>query len=400
MSDYSISPLDVLVANQAKGYIGLHVEQAVPLLDRDLNLLQDLIYATVRSVFTRYIGNGIPEGLDGFAIQASATSQDFVIKAAAAGPGNYMAGGIEVTIPVDTDYISQNPTVLTTPAAARTDIVYLDIFFSEVDGTVDTDLNNSADVGMETSVRVKPGWIVRVAEGVPMPGAPAGHVYTPLAQLGRAAGNNAITAGMITDLRQSRITVSTIQQRLALMEQLLLLPSFASTPVFPASGAAGAQVDLQGRNLNLGTPQVFFGAVPAVSVGATTPTDVKVTVPNLAAGNYSVSIITAGGGPVTASHLFTVVGAPPPPPPTAPTLAAVNPILPLSGNVNASVTIAGTNFDQPGLAVSFNLTAAKVVSSSATQISITVPNVPLGGYTITVTTNAGSVAGPTQFTVV
>ena len=84
MSDYSRSPLDLLVANQQKGYVGLHIEQGVPLLDRDLNLLHDLITATVRAVITRYIGNGIPAGADGFAIQAlpapPQNSQDFRIR--------------------------------------------------------------------------------------------------------------------------------------------------------------------------------------------------------------------------------------------------------------------------------------------------------------------------------
>ena len=50
MSDYSTSPQDVLLANQQKGYVGLHIEQGVPLLDRDLNLLHDLISATMRSL--------------------------------------------------------------------------------------------------------------------------------------------------------------------------------------------------------------------------------------------------------------------------------------------------------------------------------------------------------------
>ena len=63
-----VSPLDLLVASQGKGYVGLHIEQGVPLLDRDLNLLHDLVAASVRSVITRYIGNGIAAGTDGFAI--------------------------------------------------------------------------------------------------------------------------------------------------------------------------------------------------------------------------------------------------------------------------------------------------------------------------------------------
>jgi hypothetical protein len=408
VSDYSRSPLDLLVANQQKGYVGLHIEQGVPLLDRDLNLLHDLITATIRSVIARYIGNGTPTGADGFAIEALAVAapQDFQIMAGASPPGITLVGGIEVSIPADTRYqLQAGVPALSTPSNAqpdpRTDIVYLDVFFIEVDGTDDADLNNAVDVGMQTSVRLKPSWVVRVAEGVPMPTAPAGHSYYPLAQLQRPRGRDTITAAMITDLRQSRLTVSAIEKRMALMEKLLLLPSFSTPKTIPKTGVPGQAVSVKGHNFDLGTPRVFFGGVQA-NLDTTVPvtaTDVTVIVPNLAAGSYSLSIITDGGGPVTAPDLFDIVGNPPPPPPNAPTLNALNPINPKSGIVGAPVTIRGTNFDQPGLAVSFDMTAATVVSSSATQITVTVPNIPAGGHTITVTTNAGSIAGPSQFIV-
>src|SRR4051812_19056469 len=102
MADFSHDPLELLLANQQKGYVGIHVEQGVPVLDRDLNLLHDLIAATVRAVVTRYIGNGASAGADGFAVQAlpaAQNSQDFRIAAADGGPGSCLVGGIEVTIP-------------------------------------------------------------------------------------------------------------------------------------------------------------------------------------------------------------------------------------------------------------------------------------------------------------
>ena len=175
MADYSVSPLDLLVANQNKGYVGLHIEQGVPLLDRDLNLLHDLVAATVRSVITRYIGNGIPADTDGFAIQALATganNQNFRIAAGAGASGAYLVGGIEVVIPAETTYKAQRPDIapLTTPTPAqldpRIDIVYLDVFLTEIDARNDPDLANSQDLGIQTSVRLKPNWVVRVAEGV------------------------------------------------------------------------------------------------------------------------------------------------------------------------------------------------------------------------------------------
>jgi hypothetical protein len=176
MSDYSASPLDFLLANQQKGYTGLHIEQGVPVLDRDLNLLHDLVTAGIRALFTRYVGSGVAAGADGFGIQAlpaGQNTQDFLITAPAAGPGSILVGGLEVTITAAVNYASQGIAPLTTPQPTqpdpRPDTVYLDVFLVEVDGTADPDLNNSQDVGMETSVRLKPAWLVRVAEGVPVP---------------------------------------------------------------------------------------------------------------------------------------------------------------------------------------------------------------------------------------
>ena len=116
MTDFSRLPQDVLAANVSKGYIGLHIEQGVPILDRDLNLLQDLLTAAVRSIVTRYIGNGIPSGGQGFAIQAIPAANNFRIVAGVPPPGACLVGGIEVTIPADLNY-SDQPGVpaLTTP---------------------------------------------------------------------------------------------------------------------------------------------------------------------------------------------------------------------------------------------------------------------------------------------
>jgi hypothetical protein len=395
MADYSKSPLDVLTANRAKGYIGLHIEQAAPLLDRDLNLLQDLIYATVRSVFTRYIGNGIPEGADGFAIQASATPQDFTIKATAAGPGTYMAGGIEVAIAADTDYISQNSTALTTPAAARTDIVYLDVSLAEIDGTTHADLNNSGDVGMETSVRVKPAWIVRVAEGTPMPAAPPGHVYTPLAQLNRTAGSNTITAGMITDLRQSRMTVSRLAQRIATMETLLLLPAFVPSPnqFTPKIGAPGTNVTLFGNVFNLQPVSVQFGAAVAQIAGTPTANQIQVAVPNVAPQASTITVQTAGGT-ATSVDTFQIV-------PPAPIFnASPNQFTPKLGAPGISVTLFGSNFNAGTVKVLFGTTATTLVGPpTASQIVATVPNMAVGAVAITVQTGGGQTTSVDTFNV-
>src|SRR5262249_31710920 len=148
---------------------------------------------------------------------------------------------------------------------------YLDAFFIEVDSTADPDLANSGDVGMETSVRLKAMWAVRVAEGVAVPDAPPGHAFYPLAQLRRRRGQDTIDATMITDLRQRRLNLADLKQRVDLLERVLLLPAFVSPPLspfIPRHGAINQAITLFGSNFNVGAIQVRFGSVPAAIVGA------------------------------------------------------------------------------------------------------------------------------------
>ena len=124
----------------SKGYVGLHIEQGVPILDRDLNLLQDLITAATRSIVTRYIGNGVATGSQGFAIGAVAAANNFGILAGVPPPGTCLVGGVEVNIAADLNYADQpGIPALTTPTAAqpdpREDTVYLDVSLETVDGT-------------------------------------------------------------------------------------------------------------------------------------------------------------------------------------------------------------------------------------------------------------------------
>jgi hypothetical protein len=412
MSDYSRSPLDLLVANQQKGYVGLHIEQGVPLLDRDLNLLHDLITATVRSVITRYIGNGIPAGADGFAIQAlpaPGNSLDFRIKAAAAGSGTCLVGGIEVTIPADTTYKAQaGVPPLTIPTAAqpdpRTDIVYLDVSFIEVDGVTDPDLNNSLDVGVQTSVRLKTTFVVLVSEGVPVPVAPPGHVFYPLAQLQRPRGKDNIDSPMITDLRQSRLTVSDMERRLSLMEKLLMLPAFISPPLpqfLPKSGIINQVITLNGSNFNVGTAQVRFGAVPATIIGAASATQIVVKVPpGLTPAGVAVGVkvtVSNPGGSDVSDDTFTAL----PVPAFADTGGQFTPN---HGTPGQPVAINGFNFNTGNPQVLFGAVPAALSGvPTATQIVVLAPAgvVPVGAASadvkITVTTNTGTALSDDNF---
>ena len=412
MSDYSKSPLDLLIANQQKGYIGLHIEQGVPLLDRDLNLLHDLISATVRSVITRYIGNGIAAGADGFAVQALTAPQnvqDFRIAAGSPGGGTCLVGGIEVRIPADITYKSQaGVPALTTPTNAqpdpRIDVVFLDVFINEIDGTTDPDLSNSIDVGMETSVRLAPAFVVRVAEGGQAPQPPAGHVFYPLAQLARPRGGNAIDATMITDLRQSRLTMSDMEKRLSLIERLVVLPAFVapSLPQFlPKSGPINQTITLNGSNLNVGPLQVRFGNVPAAIVGAPSATQVVVRVPGgltptAQPTGVKVTVTNSGGSDIS-DDTFTAL----PSPAFADAGAQFSP---KNGTPGQQVTLNGFNFNATSPAVLFGTIPATIVGTpTPTQIVVQTPSgiVPGGSSSldvrITVNTSQGSIQSDDLF---
>ncbi|HEX8696573.1 MAG TPA: DUF6519 domain-containing protein [Longimicrobium sp.] len=96
---------------------------------------------------------------------------------------------------------------LTMPGAARTDTVYLDVWEREVGEAEDPTIVNS-QIGIETSVRIRREWVVRVAEGQTSAPAPAaGHAHFLLARLARTA-QVAIQATQVTDLRAAARTLA------------------------------------------------------------------------------------------------------------------------------------------------------------------------------------------------
>jgi IPT/TIG domain len=399
MSDFSKLPQEVLADNVAKGYVGVHIEQGVPILDRDLNLLHDLITQAVRSIVTRYIGNGLPTGGQGFAVQAIPSANDFRILAGAPPPGACLVAGIEVTIAADTTYGAQpNLPALTTPTAAqpdpREDTVYLDVSLETVDGTSDADLLNPGDVGIQTSVRLRPVWTVRVAENATTPPAPAaGHSHLALARLARRRNVAAIEAAMISDLRQTRLTLGDVERRTANLERLLLTPAFDPSPnqFSPKIGGAGQNVTLRGRNFNLVPVQVLFGAVSA-TVGSITPTQIVAPVPAGATGAVKITIITAGGS-VVSDDTFTVLGGGPPP-----TFAASpNQFSPKAGGSGTDVTLFGSNLNIAPVSVLFGATAGTVMSASPTQVVARVPAGVTGAVKLTVQTGGGSIISTDDF---
>lgn len=399
MSDFSRLPEDVLADNVRKGYVGIHVQQGVPVLDRDINLLQDLISATVRSIVSRFIGNGIPTGRQGFTVQAIPAANNFRILAGVPAPGICLVDGIEARIPADLNYTDQpGVPALTTPTAAqpdpRQDTVYLDVSLTTVDGTTDADLLNAADIGIQTSVRLIPTWTVRVAENASAPPAPlAEHGHFALARLTRSRNAADITAASVVDLRQTRLTLGDVERRMSTVERLLVMPTFdpPGTQFSPKVGNAAQSVTLRGRNLNLVPVQVLFGAA-AATVTSVTPTQVVAQVPAAATGAVKVTVITTGGS-VVSDDTFTVLGGGPPPVFAAPP----NQFSPKAGPAGTNITLFGREFNVVPVSVLFGATVANLVSTSPSQIVVQVPVGVAGAVKITVLTGGGSAVSLDDF---
>jgi hypothetical protein len=233
--NFSIDPATVLADATSgtlrdgtrKNYVAVRVEQGVPVLDRDLNLLGDLIWNMVQSVVRHHIGDSAVA--NGFRIgQVNPTANDFSIE-----QGTCLIDGYEVILSKNTNYSAQIPVppALTDPGGvARTDTVYLDVWRDEVDETTDAGLANLPDVGMRTSTRLRVASVVRVNENatsLPSGQPPAGHTYFNLASITRS--NLPIKKDDITDRRQRSLYMPTLASQInALYETISNLTTTVS----------------------------------------------------------------------------------------------------------------------------------------------------------------------------
>jgi IPT/TIG domain len=165
---------------------------------------------------------------------------------------------------------------------------------------------------------------------------------------------------------------------------VLVAPTITSFS--PSSGNVGTSVTITGAAFTGATSVTFNGTSATFTVNSAT--QISATVPP-AATTGPISVTTAGGT-ATSGASFTITV----PAPTAPTITSFSPT---SGNVGASVTIAGTSFSG-ATSVTFNGTSATFTVNSATQISATVPPAATTGP-ISVTTAGGTATSGTSFTV-
>ncbi len=225
--------------NPLLSYVNVRLRQGVPIVDADLNELDDVRKFELRAFLKWFVGDGVPEGNDGFHV-AGGLDNDFTIQAgpqvgaAGAEPtdaalhhvGRLLVDGVDVIIMADRRYSEQSlhesqpgaaalaaargvPVAprLTTPATATTQVVYLDVWERLVTPDDVPELLHPG-LGVETCARMLRDWVVRVGPRVPQAGDAdlrPGHLYYPLATLIRAANAATIPDAALTDLREARL---------------------------------------------------------------------------------------------------------------------------------------------------------------------------------------------------
>ena len=203
---------------QPRHYVGVKMQQGVPILDADWNDADDIRRRETELLMRDFIGNGVAGTGTAFSIAQVEADNDFIIQA-----GVLLLGGWQVINGSAIRYSEQSRFYdndnnflgidLNTPAGDRSDIVYLDVHEEEIAANgdhADTRLVN-ASIGLETANRVERRWTVRVAENASdfssLPLNTPGHQYYPLARLYRS-GTARIQAYMIEDQRRLGLTLA------------------------------------------------------------------------------------------------------------------------------------------------------------------------------------------------
>jgi len=189
-----------------KRYIGIRLQQGVPLLDRDWNELEDIRRYEEQMLRQWYIGNGTPD--DGFKIMPlDEPGYDFKIKA-----GRCLVDGLEaVNDHKDILYSAQEDVDTGPDMIKKLDefIVYLDVWIEEVRQDVDHALANEDDVKMETCVRHKLRWRVGIGNW----DSKAHHHYYQLARI-KKKKKDPITEKDIIDERRTGLALQYLRDGL------------------------------------------------------------------------------------------------------------------------------------------------------------------------------------------
>jgi len=231
MAVITASTFDPLLA-----HVNVRLQQGVPIVDADWNTLDDIRKFELRAFLKWYVGDGVPDGNDGFRITGG-PANSFTIRAGTQGPGGtlsnqeaalrrvgrFIVDGLDVFLGADLDFDKQPlhqsqpgaaalatklgvPVIapLTSPATDHRVLVELDVWERLLTPDEEPGLIHTA-LGVETCARTRREWVVRAyPETTPGPHL-AGHSYATLALLQRFTGQDVIADAQVIDRRQRRL---------------------------------------------------------------------------------------------------------------------------------------------------------------------------------------------------
>ena len=173
-----------------KSYSQVVFSKKRPPLDYEINEAQKILEGFRKQV-TQSTSLDVPVG-DGFLVETTGNPNEIRVR-----HGLLFHKGENINLPVDSVISS-----LTTPSGGdRTDVVYLEWYYREVDSVEDPNLIDITNIGIETAVRTKIQLDIFVIQGGPIP-VPAPNRYQyKIATLNRLDTVATLTAGQIEDTR-------------------------------------------------------------------------------------------------------------------------------------------------------------------------------------------------------
>jgi hypothetical protein len=244
-------------------YIGIRLQQGVPLLDRDWNELEDIRRYFERMLRRHYIGQGVP-GSGDFQITAGNNPNDFLI-----GAGRCMVNGHDLYNDNPIHYTKQphRPEALSTPQIDEVLSVYLKYNINRIDSSDEEWLGNTQDINMETCLRDRLDWEVCV---LPESSAPPLNSYL-LANIKREARNKEITDAMIEDRRRTCLNLEKVVDTTENLQEMLNILE---------SRIDDVQIDIEGIkqqlsrlfwdvHLDVSDTYVYFGKTVKITVTVT-----------------------------------------------------------------------------------------------------------------------------------
>ncbi len=424
ISDSTFDPLH--------GYVNVRLRQGVPIVDSDWNELDDIRKFELRAFLKWFVGEGVPDGCNSFHIKGTGEANNFTIESGCSDPpadataldkglrysGHCLIDGMSVLIDKNMPFNQQplhaamNPTPktisasggggivqpLTKPTADTIIVVYLDVW--EVLVTADDESSlRLPGLGIESCSRVRRSWTVRTGTKLPEPTDTTlyvpGHSYYTLASITRKANVEEIQDSDIHDERRTRFSLTSLMERLTLVEKYRLLPRFnpSGSQFIPQVGVTGQNVTLHGSNFLVGTTIVKFGNVKADLVGQPTDNQIVVQVPAGVVDKIPITITTDGGSTISDDN-FTALAKPS-------FGAPAHQFSPISGPVGVDVELFGQNFATGNIQVFFGDVQATLVGPiTDTRIVAKVPPGVAGPVNIKVSNGPESDTSTDSFTVV